>query len=70
MKLDDYYLMDKLSIADLKAALDFVREDMNQIEDKAREEGIAPDKIPAYKEVKEIEFNLQTRLLNITRRLK
>ncbi|MDU1892786.1 MAG: hypothetical protein E6767_19060 [Dysgonomonas sp.] len=61
--------MDELSIADLKAALDFVREDIDQMELKAHEEGIKPEVIPAYSEVRETEFKLHTRLLNITRRL-
>ena len=63
------YAINELSIADLKAAYDFVREDLKELENKARKEQIAPDEIPAYNEVREVEYKLYTQLLNITRDL-
>ena len=36
------YAINELSIADLKAAYDFVREDLKELEDKARKEKITP----------------------------
>lgn len=70
MKFEHEYLIDDLSISDLKAALDFVREDIKDLKSKAYEEDIAADKIPAYNEARKVECTLYTRLLNITRRLK
>jgi hypothetical protein len=67
---NDKYMINELSIADLKAAYDFVREDLNELKTEAHKGGITPDKIPAYKEVKEVEFKLYHKLLNITRDLK
>lgn len=61
--------IDKLSIADLKAALDFVTDDLKELEQEAKKENISPDKIPAYSEVKKIESDLYHRLLNVTRNL-
>jgi len=61
--------IENLSIADLKAALDFVTEDLKELEKKAEKEKISPDKIPAYSEVKKVENDLYHRLLNITRGL-
>ena len=57
----------ELSIADLKAAYDFVLIDLKILEDKAKEEGINPDKIGAYNEVKQVEDKLYNKLMNITR---
>lgn len=59
--------INELSIADLKAAYDFVLIDLRDLETVAKEKGINPDRIPAYKEVKEIENSLYHQLLNITR---
>lgn len=59
----------ELSIADLKAAYDFVLMDLKMLENKAKEEGINPEKIAAYSEVKQIEDKLYNKLLNITRML-
>lgn len=61
--------IEKLSIADLKAALDFVTDDLKELEKKAEKEKISLDKIPAYQEVKKTENDLYDRLLNITRSL-
>jgi hypothetical protein len=61
--------IDKLSIADLKAALDFVKNDLNELEKKALKEKINLNKIPAYNEVQETENKLYHRLLHITRSL-
>jgi hypothetical protein len=58
-----------LSIADLKAAYDFVRMDLKDLEEKAKEENISPSKIGAYNEVRKVEFDLYNRLLNVTRDL-
>ena len=58
-----------LSIADLKAALDFVKMDLKQLEEKAREENINLSRIGAYEEVRKVENDLYQRLLNITRGL-
>jgi hypothetical protein len=59
-----------LSIADLKAAYDFVLIDLKELEIKAKEKGINPEQIDAYNEVKETESTLYHKLLNITRMLK
>lgn len=61
--------IDELSIADLKAAYDFVLMDLKDLETAAIKKGIPADSIPAYKEVKNIENRIYTRLLNITRDL-
>ena len=58
-----------LSISDLKAALDFVKMDLEQLREKAREENISPNQIGAYEEVRKVENDLYHRLLNITRGL-
>ena len=59
----------ELSIADLKAAYDFVLIDLKMLEEKAKEEGIKPETIGAYKEVKQVEDKLYNMLMNITRML-
>lgn len=56
-----------MPLADLKAAYDFVLIDLNDLETKAKSEKINPEKIPAYKEVKEVENILYHELLNRTR---
>ena len=61
--------IEKLSLADLKAALDFVTDDLKELEKKAEKEKISPNQIPAYGEVKKTEDKLYHRLLNITRSL-
>lgn len=58
-----------LSIADLKAAYDFVLLDIDELEQKANSENISFERIPAYKEVKVVENKLWTELLNRTRLL-
>jgi len=58
-----------LSIADLKAAYDFVLIDLKDLETAAKNKGLSVDSIPAYKEVKDIENRLYHQLLNITRDL-
>ncbi|AKH95185.1 hypothetical protein [Elizabethkingia anophelis] len=59
---------DGLSIADLKAALDFAREELKVLEKKAKQTNISPSEIPAYEEVKMTEDKLYNELLNIIRR--
>ncbi|OPB86642.1 hypothetical protein BAS06_15715 [Elizabethkingia miricola] len=59
---------DGLSIADLKAALDFAREELKVLEKKAKQNNISPSEIPAYEEVKMTEDKLYNELLNIIRR--
>ena len=61
--------IEKLSISDLKSALDFVREDLQNIENKAKKNKISPETIPAYNEVKKTENDLYNKLLNLTRGL-
>jgi len=61
--------IEKLSIADLKAAFDFVTLDLKDLEQAAEREEINPEKIPAYNEVKKTANDLYHRLLNITRSL-
>ena len=63
MKIED------LSITELKALYDFVVKDKYDLEQKAEEKGIEPNKIPAYPEVSAIEDKLYHKLLNITRDL-
>lgn len=59
--------INELSIADLKAAYDFVLIDISDLEAEAKHKGISTDQIPAYKEMKEMESRLYHQLLNITR---
>lgn len=40
---NDKYMINELSIADLKAAYDFVREDLNELKTEAHKGGITPD---------------------------
>ncbi|KGO91240.1 hypothetical protein [Flavobacterium subsaxonicum] len=61
--------IDKLSLADLKAAYDFVLIDLKDLETASRSKNINPEDIPAYKEVKAVEHGLYHQLLNITRSL-
>jgi hypothetical protein len=61
MKIDD------LSITELKAAYDFVKLDLKELKKKAKKEGVEPDTIAAYSEVKKMEDQLFHKLLNITR---
>ena len=61
--------IEKLSLADLKAAFDFVTIDLNDLRQTAEKERINPEQIPAYNEVKIIENKLYHRLLDITRNL-
>ncbi|MBK8444903.1 MAG: hypothetical protein IPL35_16505 [Sphingobacteriales bacterium] len=44
--------IEKLSIADLKAAWDFVREDLKDLENVAMKKNVSPYQIPAYNEEK------------------
>ena len=59
-----------MTIADLKAAYDFTIIDLSNLEKKAVEKSINPDKIEAYNEVKEVEFKLYNELLNRVRNIK
>jgi hypothetical protein len=67
--MDFYGDFDKMSLADLKAAYDFVREDAKDLEEAAGKNGVKPEKIPAYPEVKKVENALYHVLLNRTRDL-
>jgi hypothetical protein len=58
-----------LSIADLKAAWDFVKIDLKDLEQKVKEKNINPSRIGAYDEVKKIESELYHELLERTRNL-
>ncbi|TWI20357.1 hypothetical protein [Sphingobacterium siyangense] len=62
--------IEELSLADLKAAHDFVLQDLKELEEKAQEKGILPEKIGCYSEVKSVENKLYHQLLNLTRALK
>ncbi len=62
-------IKEDLSIADLKAAYDFVQIDLRDLGAAAKRENISPDKIPAYNEVKQVEDALYQKLSNITRDL-
>ena len=62
--------IEKLSIADLKAAWDFVKEDLKVLEKAATENNVSLDKMPAYDQVKSMEDKLYHKLLNLTRQLK
>lgn len=53
-----------LSLSDLKAALDFSREHLQEMKDKAEREAIGVDRIPAYKETLALENKLYHELLN------
>lgn len=61
--------IEKLSIADLKAAYDFVLIDLKNLEDTVKQKGVSAQDIPAYSEVKEMENLLYNELLNNTRNL-
>ena len=61
--------LDKMSLADLKAAYDFVREDVKQLEDDAERGKTKPENYPAYKEATSVETALHNVLLNKTRGL-
>jgi hypothetical protein len=67
--MDFYGNFDKMTLADLKAAYDFVREDVKDLEEKAADKGIKPDQIPAYPEITKVENALYHVLLNKTRDL-
>ncbi|MEI6755374.1 MAG: hypothetical protein WCK78_19720 [Paludibacter sp.] len=58
--------IDELSISDLKAAYDFVKIDLADLEESAVRKGIQPESIPAYSEVKQLEDKLYSKLLTIT----
>lgn len=58
-----------MSIADLKAAYDFVLIDLKDLKEKAKKEGISVEVIPAYPEVEKLENILYHELLNRTRLL-
>jgi len=62
--------IEELNLSDLKAAYDFVKVDLADLEHNAREKKTSADKIPAYREVKSVESKLYDRLLNMTRGLK
>ena len=59
----------ELSLADLKAAYDFVLLDLTEMEEYAKKEKISVEKIPAYSEVKKMEDDLYQELLNKVRML-
>lgn len=61
--------IEEFTMADLKAAWDFVKDDLKMLEDKAKEKGISPSKIGAYEEVRKVENELYHELLNRTRDL-
>lgn len=56
-----------LNLAELKAAYDFTKEDLQQLEGEAAKKKIEVTNIPAYNEVKEIQHRLYDELLNRTR---
>ena len=58
-----------LSIADLKAAFDFVTIDLQSLKAKAVKDKISVEQIPDYAAVKALENKLHDELLNITRGL-
>ncbi|WP_185249143.1 hypothetical protein [Chryseobacterium bernardetii] len=58
-----------LSIADLKAAWDFVKMDLEEMKEKAKKENISTDRMGAYKELVELEDHLYHELLNRIRPL-
>lgn len=58
-----------LSISDLKAAYDFVLLDLSELEQSAKDKKISTSQIPAYAEVKKMENDLFSELLNRTRML-
>lgn len=62
--------IEKLSIADLKASWDFVKEDLKEFHEKSIKENISIEKNQTYNEIKIIENKLYHQLLNLTRNLK
>jgi hypothetical protein len=67
--MKDNISIDQLSIADLKAALDFVREDIKDMEKDANEKNMHPEEIASYPPLKSVENALFQKLLNTTRGL-
>ena len=61
--------MKDLSIADLKAAYDFVLIDLSQMESTAKIWNNSPERIPAYNEVKRMEDAMWGELMERTRLL-
>jgi len=60
----------ELSIADLKAAFDFAIIELNNLLKKAKEDNVNPERIPAFNDIKKVEFMLYHELLNRTLSLK
>ena len=58
-----------LSLADLKAAYDFILIELTDFELKAKDKNVKPEKIPTYLELKEVESILYDELLNRTNKL-
>ena len=58
-----------LSIAELKAAYDFVLLDIEDLKAKAKKENVSVESLGAYPEVKKVENDLYNALINITRLL-
>lgn len=59
--------INELTIADLKASYDFLKMDIKALISTAKENNISPSEIPAYDELKELEFKLHHQLLNKVR---
>lgn len=59
-----------MSIADLKAALDFIQIDLKSIKEKSKTENIALEEVPLYLELQKIENSIYDELLNKIRFLK
>jgi hypothetical protein len=62
-------LHEDMSIADLKAAYDFIREDIKNIEAEAGSKKIPLEKVHDYQIIKSLETSLYHTLLNKTRDL-
>lgn len=60
----------ELSLADLKASLDFTKLFLKEMKEKAKDENIKISEIGAYKETIELEEKLYSELLNRVRFLK
>lgn len=61
--------IEELSITDLKASLDFIREFLKEMVEKAKKENINTESIPAYRETLVLEDKIYNRLQNVVRML-
>ena len=57
--------IDDLSLADLKTTLDWVKNEIIEIEEQAKEKNMKPDKIASYQQMQSYKSFLENKLENI-----